>query len=144
MELLLYLLLFVSVLGAVNALVFTLVMLGVIQADSPFVTRICRMDTGDCSKVVNSPRARLIGGIPNTVVGLVWYIVAAGSATYGLVTGLIPFMTALLIVSAFTVVISLFLIYSLITRLKVVCKFCYMGHFCNIGIFIILLLLFRA
>jgi len=79
-----------ALLGLANAAVFTAIMMGRLGMDSPFARNICRLDAGDCRKVVSSPRARL-AGIPNSVVGVAWYLWAGSSAAAAMRTGALPF-----------------------------------------------------
>ncbi|MEJ5296770.1 MAG: vitamin K epoxide reductase family protein [Armatimonadota bacterium] len=120
--------------GLVNAALFTAMIYGWLALDSPLLTRVCRVDSGDCHKVINSPRARLFG-VPNSVLGVVWYLLAASFAATALVTGSLPLPAALLALSTLTVVVGIYLIWSLRFRLQVHCWFCYLGHATNFIIF---------
>ncbi len=119
-----------ALLGLANAAVFTAIMMGRLGMDSPFARNICRLDAGDCRKVVSSPRARL-AGIPNSVVGVAWYLWAGSSAAAAMRTGALPFYMATLVAAVASAAVSLFLLWTLRFRLRVHCGFCYMGHLVN-------------
>ncbi len=127
-----------ALVGLVNAALFTALMYGWLEIESPLLTRVCRVDAGDCRKVIGSPRARLFG-VPNSVLGVVWYLLAGFLAATALATGALPLRPALLVLSALTVAVGLYLIWSLRFRLRVDCWFCYAGHAANIVIFAALL-----
>ncbi|BCW97335.1 MAG: hypothetical protein KatS3mg024_0162 [Armatimonadota bacterium] len=123
-----------AIVGLVNAALFTAMIYGWLALDSPLLTRVCRVDSGDCRKVITSPRARLFG-VPNSVLGVVWYLLAGSLAAAALGTGSLPWRPALLALSALTVVVGIYLIWSLRFRLQVHCWFCYLGHATNFIIF---------
>jgi uncharacterized membrane protein len=123
-----------ALVGLVNAALFTAMIYGWLALDSPLLTRVCRVDSGDCQKVITSPRARLFG-VPNSVLGVVWYLLTGSLAATALATGSLPLRPALLALSTLTVVVGIYLIWSLRCRLQVHCWFCYLGHTTNFIIF---------
>lgn len=137
--LLAWLLIGLSLAGLANAIVFTGLIAGWLSADSPLVTNVCRMDTGSCTKVVTSRFARL-AGVPNSVVGLFWYLMVLVASGTWLVTGTMPYPAFMLALGALTVCVGVLLTLSLLFRLKVKCWFCFFGHATNLVIFLILLL----
>lgn len=138
-NLLIWILVALSLAGLANAMVFTGLISGWISAESPLVTNVCRMDTGSCTKVVTSPFARL-AGVPNSVVGLFWYLLVLAASGTWLVTGTMPYPAVMIALSALTVGVGVLLTLSLLFRLKVKCWFCFFGHATNLVIFLILLL----
>jgi uncharacterized membrane protein len=120
--------------GLANSAVFSAMMYGWLAVESPLVTRVCRLDAEDCRKVISSPRARLFG-VPNSVLGMLWYVLAALASGSALATGSLPLRPALIAISFLTVLVGIFLIWSLRVRLKVHCWFCYAGHAVNFIIF---------
>ena len=127
-----------SLAGLLNAVVFTGLICGWIPAESPLVTNVCRMDTGSCTKVVTSPYARL-AGVPNSVVGLFWYLLVLAASGTWLVTGIMPYPVEMTALSALTVGIGVLLTLSLLFKLKVKCWFCFFGHATNLIIFLLFL-----
>ncbi len=127
-----------SIAGLLNAAVFTAIIYGWLGLDSPLLTRVCRVDSGDCRKVVSSPRARLFG-VPNSVLGLAWYLAVGAASAAALATGALPFRPVLIAASALTILLGVYLVWSLRVQLQVHCAFCYLGHAANAVIFAALL-----
>ena len=77
--------------------------------------------------VVESPAARLLGGIPNAVFGLIYYpCVAVGVSLPSSLAHKAVFFASLL-ASA----MSVFLAYSLLFRTRRSCPYCWTGHVTN-------------
>ncbi|HZV78692.1 MAG TPA: vitamin K epoxide reductase family protein [Candidatus Binatus sp.] len=94
----------------------------------------------DSPSVVQSPRARVLGGVPNAAVGLVYYgamlIVAWGIR--------IPLIWIGAVVAASAAaLLSVYLAYSLLLITKQRCPFCWTGHVLNWAI-LALLIEYRA
>jgi uncharacterized membrane protein len=88
--------------------------------------------------VVKSPRAKLVGGVPNSILGLGYYL--------GLLAAL-PFLghplvrdlaIAAAVLAAGT---SLYLAYSLLFKTKRACPYCWTSHVANWSLLLILLLM---
>ncbi|MBI4393566.1 MAG: hypothetical protein HY556_07200 [Euryarchaeota archaeon] len=126
-----YALIVLASLGFLNALYFTLVTYRRIAPDSRIVPKFCRMDGRTCASVVDSRYARLFG-LPNSVYGMGWYLLAGGAAVIGLVTGALPYCLEMTAVSIVTVWVSVFLWWSLRYRLKVFCALCFFGQAVNV------------
>lgn len=124
------LLLAASLAGLANAVVFTAMAWGRLDSGASLVRSVCRLDRDDCQKVLNSPRARVFG-VPNSLLGAVWYAVTAACAALHIRTGRLPLPDVLIGVSAVTVALSAYLAWSLIARLRVRCGFCFAGHVAN-------------
>jgi uncharacterized membrane protein len=93
----------------------------------------------DSPSVVQSPRARVFGGIPNAAVGLVYYG-AMQVVAWGIRIPLI-WVGAVIAASA-AALLSVYLAYSLLFITKRRCPFCWTGHALNWAI--LALLLFRV
>jgi uncharacterized membrane protein len=78
--------------------------------------------------VVQTPRARLYGGIPNAALGAAYYV--ALTAAVWLVRSP-PGAIATLLAVAFAAVTSLALAYSLLFITKRACAFCWTSHIVN-------------
>ena len=88
--------------------------------DVPWVPKVCRIGTGECASVVDTPRAKLFG-IPNSVFGLGLYSYLILSLWF------LPQEPALaLIVTA--VLRSLYLAYSLLFVTRTPCVLCFASH----------------
>ena len=81
--------------------------------------------------------ARLFGP-SNSDLGMVYYALVALCAACGLIRQRLV-LTALRLASAATLVVSLYLLWALLFRLRARCTICLKGHFLNAAIFIALL-----
>lgn len=78
--------------------------------------------------VVETQRARLLGGVPNAIVGALYYpafAITAWIASAQWQLGL------LLVVSGAAAAVSLILAYSLLFVTKMPCKYCWLAHAAN-------------
>lgn len=87
---------------------------------------------GSCLRLSHSPYARVFFKIPNWVFGLLFYsftIVAAVTST--------PSLVGLAMVGSFIAFgVTLYLVWVLAIKLRVMCKLCYLAHIVNAGLFI--------
>ena len=91
--------------------------------------------------VVQSPRARLIGGTPNALLGALYYpafAIAVWFATAPWQLGL------LLTISGFAAVVSLALAYSLLFVTRMPCTYCWTAHGINLLLALCNTLLFKV
>ena len=91
---------------------------------------ICQLDQGGCGVLFRSPRARLLG-VPNAMLGLALY----GLLAIGLIVGWPSWFLLLMTVPA--IAMSAFLGYSLIVNGHQ-CRICWLGHFSNAALFLLL------
>jgi uncharacterized membrane protein len=89
--------------------------------------------------VVQSPRARLLWGIPNSAVGVAYYPLVA------LAVWLLPANSLLpaLVLAAAAAAMSFVLAYSLLFITKMPCPFCWTSHGINWSLLVLLWLLHR-
>ena len=83
------------------------------------------------ASVVQSPRAKLFGGIPNALIGAIYYpalLAAAWLGRSGAVYGA-AFVAALCAAG-----VSAFLAYSLLFVTKRSCLYCFLAHAANFGL----------
>jgi uncharacterized membrane protein len=111
------------------ALIDALCLVGLFAALS-MTAKAARYARGELTEpsVVQQPRARAIGGIPNSVFGITYYcllLVAAWWLRVPLVQDLA--LVASLAATAF----SLYLAYSLLFVTRMPCVFCWTGHIVN-------------
>ncbi|HEV8360804.1 MAG TPA: vitamin K epoxide reductase family protein [Candidatus Thermoplasmatota archaeon] len=132
-------LLAMAALGALDALYFTLVADRVVRPDTPWLPAFCRMDDATCARVVDAREARALG-VPNSLLGLGWYAVLAGAASWGLATGALPVCPFLLAGAVAAALLSAWLAWALLARLRVRCPLCFAAHAIN-GAALVLLLL---
>jgi uncharacterized membrane protein len=86
--------------------------------------------------VVESPRARAAGGVPNAAIGLLYYAgLAAATAFLSIPLVWAGALAASLLAAAF----SLYLAYSLLFVTRMPCVYCWTSHAANIALPILLL-----
>ncbi len=108
-----------------------------VRPDSRWVPPVCRMGQDTCSSVVFTPQARVFGP-PNAVLGLVFYPGLAAAAMGGAFDE--PLMRLVLLAACgVTVLLGLFLTYSLLFVIRVRCVLCFTSHMVNLALFIIVL-----
>jgi len=81
--------------------------------------------------VVQSPRARLFGGVPNALIGVLYYPALAAVSWLGHSHGLLVLAVAAACAAAAT---SLFLAYSLLFVTKRSCAYCFVSHAVNLAL----------
>ncbi len=136
-EVILRILLFASAFaGMLVSLYFVLVYHQIFPPDASFVPRVCRMDRGSCDSVLSTAEARMLG-IPNFHLGLGYYMLLIVVSLEW--TPWSEFREALIFASTVTVVMSVYLSYSLLRKIRSRCNLCFIAHGVNITIFILLL-----
>ena len=90
-----------------------------------------RAERGELSEpsVVQSPRARLLGGTPNALVGAIYYPSLAGASWLSSVVP--PLAVAALAAAAVAAAASLFLAWSLLFITRRACTYCWTAHLVN-------------
>jgi uncharacterized membrane protein len=81
--------------------------------------------------VVRSPRAKLFGGVPNALIGVLYYPAVLAVAWLAHSTTAFAFAFAAACVAAAT---SLYLAYSLVFVTKRNCVYCFVSHAVNLGL----------
>ena len=126
-------------LGLSISLYFTMVYFKVMKPDQWFVPRVCRMEEGTCSFIIRTPDARIFG-LPNFVLGLLYYTaliavnIASSTQAHELLYQLLS------AVSVGTVLLGVYLTYSLLFKLKTNCVLCFTSHIVNAVIMILLII----
>lgn len=116
--------------GVLVALYFALVRYRVVPPNTRWVPAVCRMDEDTCAKVVDSEYGHLFG-LPNAVLGLAWYLLAGVAGVAGLTLGAFPLCATLVLVAGVTVLVSVYLAWALVARLRTHCPLCYASHLLN-------------
>src|SRR3972149_2566116 len=132
------LLLLLSFVGFLISLYFTLVYYQKIPANYYLVPRICRMNETTCQTVLSTRDARMFG-FPNSVLGFLFYAIVFFITLIGGWEGNRFVRWVFLLISILVVLLSVYLLYSLLFRIKIVCPLCFVSHGIN---FLIALLLF--
>ena len=120
-----------AVVGLSVSTYFTAIAYRWVQPDARWIPTFCRMDEKTCASVVFTPQARVFG-LPNSVLGQVYYLVLLVGVESGWIEGGVLY--ALLIASTVTVGLALYLSYSLLFVLRVPCKLCFTSHSLNIAL----------
>lgn len=127
-------LLALAILGFLDALYFVLVDAGRLRPDARLVPPVCRMDEKTCARVLDTGYARVFG-VSNAALGLVWYGIVAAAAGFAVVEGRMPFCLFLAVAAGVTVLVSVYLLWALVARLRTACPLCFAGHAINALIF---------
>jgi len=109
-----------------------------IRPDADWIPRFCQLQENTCATLVFTPRARLFG-VPNSLLGQLFYLaIIVGLLEEGLMAQ--PYVFGYLLVSFLTVLMGIFLTYSLLFLTRVPCTLCFTSHLINLLIFILFLL----
>lgn len=117
---------------------FTLVYHHLMPADSKLIPKLCRLEGNTCELILRT-RDAAVFGIPNFYLGIVFYLDML-YLSFDLET-LNVLRPIVLFISAVTVLLGLYLTYSLLWKHNVNCVLCYVSHTINFLIFLLLLLL---
>lgn len=138
-----------SVAGMANALYFTFAYYGRFKKARWVPEILCACEGSSCVTVVQTPYARVFG-VPNSLLGIFYYLVLISWIFSGQYSGLIvfvgnrvfaPFIWALELTSFGTVLLGFYLIYALIAKLHTHCPLCYLGHAINAALMVLLIVL---
>ena len=123
--------------GFVISSYFTGVAYHWVRPDTRWIPAICRMGEQTCATIVFTPRARVFG-LPNSVLGQLFYAALATVALTGARDQSLPYYT-LLGASGVTVLLGAYLTYSLLFITRVNCVLCFTSHAINLVLFGMLL-----
>ena len=123
--------------GFVISSYFTGVAYRRIRPDTRWIPAICRMGEQTCATIVFTPRARVFG-LPNSVLGQLFYAALATTAASGALNQAPPYF-ALLGASGATVLLGIYLTWSLLFVTRVNCVLCFTSHAINLILFGMLL-----
>jgi uncharacterized membrane protein len=79
---------------------------------------VCGLETSTCSIVAKTKYARMFGGQPNVLVGVLWCAALFGLAAHWAVSGSTIVPWPYLVVSAASVLVAIYLIHALAVVLK--------------------------
>jgi uncharacterized membrane protein len=132
---------FILLLSAISFLIatyFTAVSYRWIDPEAAWIPSFCRMGERTCASIVFTPRARVLG-IPTSVLGQLFYLVLM-AGILGKFIFSSPFFYFYLAGSLLTVLLGVYLTYSLLFLTRVPCKLCFTSHGINLVIFILMLI----
>ncbi|MFZ0964665.1 MAG: vitamin K epoxide reductase family protein [Terriglobia bacterium] len=141
-----------SLAGLADALYFTFAYYGRIKKARWVPEVLCAREGSSCVTVVQTPYARVLG-VPNSVLGIVYYLLVIAWAIPKRSAGIKPHLHAfeyvaplslplLLLISAGTIVFGSYLIYALRRKLHVDCPLCYTAHAINAALFVLFVIIF--
>ena len=105
---------------------FSLVYYRAIEADEKWIPWFCRMEKGDCLRILSTPEVKILG-VPNSILGILYY----GAILF---VPIDRFVILFLIASIFSVGLGMYLVLVLVYRLKTHCPLCYTAHGINLVI----------
>ena len=124
-----------SAIGLYIAAYFTLVYYGLIGANTKLMPKVCRLEERTCQTVLGTKYARVFG-VPNSLLGVLYYLTVIAILLAGWTVA--PITEALIAVAWFTVVLGLYLAYSLFFTIRIPCPLCLTGHGINLALAILL------
>jgi uncharacterized membrane protein len=127
-----------SLVGLYLAAYFSLIYYHLVKADSGMLPRVCRLEERSCKTVLETKYARVFGP-PNSLLGVFYYVIVVVLVGGNFLAGLIGI--GLVAVAWFTVVLGIFLIYSLFFIIKIPCPICITAHAINLAVAILLTIL---
>jgi len=130
------LLILLSAAGLYISLYFSLVYYGLISSSNSLVPAFCRMEEGACRFVVHHSDARVFG-VPNSVLGAGYYVLLM---LIGVGVNFSMFVSFMRVASWVPVALGAYLVYSLFSRVKVLCPLCLFSHGLNLVIAVVLTL----
>ena len=128
-----------SLVGLLIATSFTAIAYRWVQPDATWIPTFCQMDEKTCASIVFTRQARVFG-VPNSLLGQVYYLTLLVTSTSGWLDGVL--LQGLLVASAVTVALAVYLSYSLLFVLGVPCRLCFTSHGLNLTLFGLLWLQF--
>ena len=114
------LLLLLAGVGLANAIYFTLLYYRIVKPDSRRLPLFCSMEERTCEAVVFTRYGRIFY-VPNSLLGIVFYLLIIGVGVSKFVTGSYLMIDYALMGSAFTILLGVYLIYALLVKLKTPC-----------------------
>ena len=108
-----------------------------VAPDTGWIPAVCRMGERTCATIVFTRRAQVFG-VPNSVLGQLFYVLLAMVAVAGGLNEPV-IRLALIAVSGVTVLLGLYLTYSLLFVTRVNCVLCFTSHAINFVLFVTLL-----
>lgn len=135
--------------GLADALYFTFAYYRHVKKARLVPQVLCAREGSSCVTVVRTPYGSVFG-VPNSLLGIVYYVLlliwatTGQSTSFGFQVGMtayaITFTDLMIAVSAVAVVLGFYLVYALLRILRVDCPFCYAAHAINLTLLVLLML----
>ncbi len=136
-----------SLVGLWDAFYFTFAYYGRVRKARWVPAILCAREGSNCVTVVQTPYARVFG-VPNSLLGIffyfgviAWVVLAAVIEREANPAGLhlmVAFGELLIAAAAFSVLLGIYLIYSLIAKLHTHCPLCYTAHAINAALLVLI------
>lgn len=144
------LILLLSLAGLLNALYFALAYYGRVKKARWLPAALCAPESSNCARVVRTPHARIFG-IPNSVLGIAYYLALIGwilaggaeSTALAAATWLSATTWLLILVGAGAVLLGFYPIHALERVLHIHCPLCYAAHVINAALLVLLIRMLR-
>jgi uncharacterized membrane protein len=137
-----------SLAGLADALYFTFAYYGRVRKARWVPEVLCAREGSSCLTVVQTPYGSVFG-VPNSLLGIVYYLLLMAWAIGGQAMGLefrlgmrsylITFGDLLIATSAVTVALGFYLIFALRRILHTDCPLCYAAHATNLALLVLLI-----
>ncbi|MEN6357341.1 MAG: vitamin K epoxide reductase family protein [Armatimonadota bacterium] len=122
-----------ALVGFGDSLYFAMVHYGLTNDEPPEIPMCPVNGHGTCATVARSPQAEFFG-VPSCLFGLAFYGAVLAAAGMRLVFGFWPLPQILAAVSVAAAVISLYLAYTLIFQIQILCPLCFTAHAINLSL----------
>ena len=127
-----------ALLGLLISTYFTAISYRWVEPSAAWIPSFCRMGEKTCATIVFTPRARLFG-VPNSLLGQVYYVALLAGLWGGFLFSR-PAFFLYLSASLLTVLVGVFLSYSLLFITRVPCTLCFTSHAINAMVLVLLLI----
>jgi uncharacterized membrane protein len=134
----LVLIIILALAGFADSLYFVLVHYEWTDSEPPEIPMCPVSQNGNCTNVARAPEAHILG-VPNSLFGLGFYAAILAAAVARVMFGFWPVPQALAAIAVLAAVLSLYLAYTLVFQLQVLCPLCFTAHAINLclaGIFV--------
>lgn len=138
-----------STAGLADSLYFTLAYYGQVKKSRWVPRALCAREETSCATVVRTPYGSVFG-VPNSVLGIVYYVLLliwamAGQSTafgfqLGMVAYSITFTNLMIAAGTVTVALGFYLVYALRKILGINCPLCYAAHGINLSLLVLLII----
>lgn len=127
-----------ALVGLAISLYFTLVYYGRLRPDSPLVPSVADPEQGACRTILETPWAHVFG-LPNSLLGMGYYAIVMVASAIRLAMGTWPLLPVLIALAAAAALFSVYLAWSLIYRVRVLCPLCFTAQGINLVMLVLLL-----
>jgi uncharacterized membrane protein len=133
-----------SLVGLAISAYFSLVYFRLVAPDARHVPQFCRLGERVCEGLVFRREGRLFFGIPNSLLGIGFYVLVLDTVLSGRLASTPWMRDTLLACAGLTVIIGGYLTWVLLVRLRTPCALCLVSHSLNALIAGILLYMRQA